>query len=644
MNPEEKSKIDKLNKSLYSRNAPDIRSNRRLHTEEQESTVSTDWQHETETVEPVISQDYKNKTMSFLTKILITSIVFFCVALGIGTYLVLNGQNIVSANNVDITVSGPVSISGGEPTSFDVQVLNQNNIILQDVVFSVDYPAGAVDTQDSLKVLKNTKDTMDNINPGGVGQKTIQAIFYGEENSKKTMNITVEYRVQGSNATFKKSKTVDILIASSPLNISISSYKEVNSGQEFEIAITLQSNSKEVLRNVLLKVVYPFGFKYISSDIKSVTPDNTVWRVGDMPPGVKKVVKIKGSLEAQNNESRNFRFSAGSPVAGSDRLIATEFTSGMLEVAIQRPFMTVEVAVNGDTNTEKFVSNYNTPINVSVNYFNNLSTSIKDAEIKVKLEGSAFDKNGVTVDSGLYRATDSEIVWNPVSLAELRSIEAGGNGKVNFTFIPKDLSTRLKPVTNPSVKFSIDIQGKRTSERDVPENIKLSSSQEVKVMSNLALGGQVLRATGPFTNTGLVPPRVDQQTTYTIVWTVDNTVNNASDVQVRSALPAYVKWLGKISPSTEDVIYDASSGELVWNVGSIGTNTAGTPKRKQLAFQVSLQPTLAQAGQSPVILNSSAVTATDDFTGVSLKSSLGVLKTSSVNEAGVKEDDGKVVK
>jgi hypothetical protein len=644
MNPEEKSKIDKLNKSLYSRNAPDIRSNRRLHLEEKDPTVGTDWQHEAEKSEPLISQNYKEKTMSFFTKILITSIVFFCVALGIGTYLVLNGSNIVSANNVDITVNGPLSVSGGEPVSFEVQISNQNNIKLQDINFSVEYPTGTVDAQDSLKSLKNTREEIDDISPGGIGQKTLKAIFYGEENTKKSMSIVIEYKVQGSNATFKKIKTVDLLIASSPLNISISSFKEVNSGQEFELAVSLQSNSKEVIKNVLLKSVYPFGFNFISSDLKTTSTDNSSWKIGDIPPGGRKVVKIKGSLDAQNDESRNFRFSAGSPVLGSDKLIATEYTSGTQEIAIKKPFMTVGVTMNGDSSNNQFVTNFNVPINVSVEYFNNLQTPITDAEIHVKIDGNALDKTAVTPQSGIFRAVDNEIIWNSLSLENLRSIEAGGSGKVDFTVIPRDLSTRVKAITNPNIKFSVSIQGKRKSEKNVPESITSTATREIKVSSIASIGGAILRNSGPFTNTGSIPPRVDQQTTYTAIWVVDNSVNNLSNVQVQSSLPAYVKWLGKVSPESEDLSYDSSTGQLTWNVGSIGTNTIGTVRRRQVAFQISLNPTISQVGQAPVILNQSTLVAEDDFTGASLKSNLGTLNTRFATEAGFKEGDEKVVK
>ncbi len=644
MNQEDKSKVDNLINSLYSRNTPDIRSNRHLRFKDEDVKVDSDWQHESENLLQPNTQNYKDKTMSFFTKILITSIIFFFIALGIGSYLVFNGSNIVSANNVDIIVNGPVSVSGGSPVNFDVSILNHNNIKLQDISFSVDYPSGTVDANDSTKELKNFKEDIGDIEPGGLEQKSIQAIFYGEENSKKTVVLSIKYHVQGSNSPFTKEKTIDLLISSSPINLSISSFKEINSEQEFEISATLQSNSKEVLKNILLKASYPFGFTFISSDLKPITSDNSLWRIGDIPPGGKKVVKIKGKLEAQNDEIRNFRFSAGSPRISSDKSIGTEYTSDTQEISIKKPFVTLGISLNGDSESREYSATFNNSVNIDINYSNNLPTSIIDGEIRVKISGNAYDKFSVNPLDGLYNSTNNEIVWNSITSTYLRNIEAGGNGRVSFNITPKDLSVGSKKITNPSIKFVVSVQAKRNSETNVPEKVAITASREIKVSSNALIGGQILHNSGSFANTGPIPPRADQQTTYTVVWTVDNTANNISNVQVLSSLPPYVKWLNKISPSSEDITYDNVTGQIAWNVGSVGTYTSGSTKRKQVSFQISLNPTINQINQSPVLVNTSILTATDDFTGQSLKSNLGTLNTRFTTESSFREGDDKVVK
>ncbi len=643
MNLDEKSKIDDLNKSLYSRSAPEIRSKRRLHLHDKPTDIQTDWSHpEEEKKEVMLNEEYKDSTMSFLTKILVTSIIFFLVALGIGTFLVFKGENIVSAKNVDISINGPVSVAGGEPVSFEIQVTNSNNIKLETVDLAVDFPAGTSEAEDSQKELKSFRQLIDDIAPGGVGQKTIKAILYGEENTKKEIKVLVEYRVKGSNAVFQKEKTFDILISSSPLAISVSSYKEVNSNQEFEITAVVNSNSKEVIKNLLLKAVYPFGFTYISSDVAPIADSNT-WRIGDIPPGGKKTIKIKGKLEGQDDEMRVFRFATGAYKTTNDKVIGTEYVSNTQEVSIKKPFMTVNVSVGSDDSNNDYVAPFNKPLRVDVSYFNNLQTPIIDGEVVVKLAGSAYDKLSVSSDEGLYRSINNEIVWNSITTKDLSNIEAGGSGRVSFTITPRDMSTTQKSVTNPDLKFDVSVNGKRNSESNVPEKIVSTAKRNIKISSNVAFGGQTLRTSGPFVNTGSIPPKADQLTTYTIVWTIDNTVNSVNSIEVRSSLPPYVKWMDKISPNDEDVSYDSSRGEVIWNAGSIGTNTAGTSKRKQVSFQLGLDASITQVGSAPILLEQSSLTAIDDFTGETLKSNLGTLNTRFSTDPSFKDGDDRVI-
>lgn len=644
MREEENSKIENLKKSLYSRNAPEIRTKRRLRFSDDDNNINTDWEHEAP--KPILSElnkEYKNNSMSFFTRILLWSFMFFIISVGIGTLLVYKGSNIVSAKNVDISINGPVSISGGEPFNFQVQVSNQNNIKLETVDLAIEYPSGTTDVNDSFKELKNTRELIDDIAPGGVGQKSVSAVLYGEENSKKEIKVSVEYRVKGSNAIFQKIKTFDVLISSSPISINVTAFKEVNSGQEFEMTAVINSNSKEVIKNLLFKAYYPFGYTYISSDIKPLS-DNSTWRIGDIPPGSKKTIKIRGKLDGQDDDLRVFKFSTGAFSVRNEKVIATEFTNNSHEVSIKKPFMTVKVLADGNEENQDYIGSFNQPIRVELPYFNNLQTPIIDGEIRVKLSGSAFDRLSVNTDDGLYNSSEQVIVWNGITNNQLRNIEGGGTGKVSFTIIPRDLSTVQKSISNPFLKIDVSVKGNRNSESNVPESLTSTVSKQVRIPSTASLTGQVMRTKGPFQNTGFIPPKSDQPTTYTIALDVDNTSNTVSNAIVDTSLPPYVQWAGKISPESEDIVYNQADGQIRWNIGNISTYTRGTSKHKQVFFQVIVKPSVTQIDQIPVILNQSQFTAQDDFTGETLKSNLGSLTTSYQGDPSYKEGDGRVTR
>lgn len=647
MTPEDKSQIEELKKSLYSRNAPDIRTKRRMRfgsRQDNASQIPTDWQHPPETPgeEVVLNTEYKNNSMSFFTKFLMGSIIFFVIAMGIGAFLIFNGENIISANNIDITITGPVTVAGGDPVSFGVQVNNKNNIKLQSVDMAVDFPSGTVDPADGSKELKQFRETMDDIASGGIGQKTIKAVLYGEENTKKEITINVSYRVEGSNAVFQKQKTYEVLISSSPLSLSVSAFKEVTSGQEFEVALTVTSNSADIIKNLLLKAIYPFGFTLTSTDVKS-DGNTSTWKIGDLPPHGQKVIKFKGKLEGQDNELRVFRFTTGAQSTKSPGIIGTEYIASTQEISIKKPFISTSISFDNEQGDGDYSTQFNSPVKATVTWFNNLPTAILDGEVHVKLSGNAFDKVSVAPGQGLYRSADNEIVWNRITTADLGSIGAGESGSVEFTFTPRDFSTPLKPVTSPSAALDVSVSGNRVSEANVPENVASSAHRIVKISSQLALSSTLTRGNVPFANTGPIPPKAEKETTYTVNWTVDNTANTVTGAEVRALVPAYVKWLGKISPAGEDVTFDSKSGLIVWRVGNVDSYTVNSGHRRNVSFQISFSPSVAQVGQAPLLVQDTSLTGQDDFTGATLKSGNQSLSTSFSTDPSFKDGDDRVV-
>ncbi len=646
MPPEDKSKIEELKKSLYSRSAPEIRPRRKWQwAKEYIANVKTDWKSEGEdnTEKVILNNKYENHSMSFLNKILFGSIAFFIIALGIGAYLVFNGVNVISANNIDIAISGPINISGGDPLTLNIQVNNKNNIKLENVDLDIEFPAGTVDPDDTSKELKNWKKMMNDIVPGGIGQETVNAIIYGEENSKKEILVNVSYNIKGSNAIFKKQKSYVILINSSPISLSVSSFKEITSGQEFTFDIKLSSNSSEIIKNLLLRANFPFGFTMTSSEVKSVG-NTAIWRIGDIPPKGEKTITFKGKLEGQNDETRVFNFTIGAESVRKANTIGTEYISTSQEISIRKPFITATIALDEDTNNGEYLGIFNSPIRARISWFNNLPTAVIDGEIKVKLSGTAFDKVSITPEQGLYKSADNEIIWNKMTTAELASIGAGESGNVYFSFTPRDFSTPAKLISNPSISLSLNIAGKRISESNVPENILSSSNRLVKISSNISFSSSLTRSSPPFVNTGPIPPQAEKKTTYTVNWIVDNTSSNVRGAEVRSSLPAYVKWTGQISPTKEDITYNSNNGQIVWKIGNVDTYTSSNSRKRQVSFQISFEPSITDVGRSPILVNESVLTAQDEFTGQILNDRSESLMTRFSTDSSFKAGDDIVIK
>lgn len=637
------SRMDKIRESLYSRTGNPIARKRVTHIQkETEENIAEDWEHKDPLEQTVVEQQQRYTThMSFLTKLLIVAFIFFLGSVSVGAYIFFKGGNIVSAENVDIAITAPISISGGDVVSMDIDVINRNNVLLEAVDLIVTFPTGTADPIATTKELKEYRKILPDINPGRSAEHNVQAVIYGQENTSKDINVRVEYRVAGSNAIFRKEKTYSLLLTSSPLGVQVSGPQEVYAGQEVEYAFLITSNSRQDLKSLLLKLTYPTGFSYLSSDIKPVY-DNATWKIGDMTPGSRRVIKIKGVWQGQNEDERVIKASIGTQSARSERLIGTEFVGTQYIVQISKPFLALDISLEGDRSGSDFVGEFNDAVSGEINWFNNLNTAVSQGEIRLKISGNAFDRFSVSADQGIFRSDTSEIVWNTQTNRELISIGAGDGGRVTFRLIPRDFSKLNAPVANPQISLAASAQGNRTSETNVVSTLESTAQRLIKVSSNVSLAGGSYRNEGPFTNTGPFPPKAEQVSTYTIVLKIYNTTNALSNTVLTATLPPYVTWLNKTVPVTDSVTYSKLDGRLVWNIGAVAAYTGTSQAPRELAFQVAIDPSINQIGSAPLLVQDITLSARDSFTGAEVSVERSQISTI-ISDANSRESDTRVV-
>lgn len=641
---DEQNRIEELKKSLYSRTAPDVRTRRKLRFSPTESSVRTNWGDHPEGVEPTtLNKQYEDHSMSFFTKFLIASCVFCVLAVGLGAYLFFNGANLISANNIAIDITGPVSIPGGAPVSFDIQVTNKNNVDLQSADLAIDFPAGATDPKDPTQELKTYRELLGDIPAGGTVHKTVSAIIFGEENLQKQIGANVTYKVKGSTTLFTKKTSYDVLINSSPLLLTATSFQEITSGQEFDMNVSLKSNSTDVLKNVLLKGSYPFGFTFLSSNIKPLS-DSATWKIGDIPPGGERTITIHGKIQGEDSETRVFRFVAGAQSLNDPKVIGTQYMAVDKAMTIQKPFISLAIAIDNNSSPNDYIGQFDQNERVTINWFNNLTTSVSNVSIVATLSGTAYDKTAVQPDQGYFDSANNRIIWNQKTTPELASVAAGQSGTISFGLIPKDKSTPTNPVVNPTVVVTAGVSADRQSGSNVSGELTAAASRTTRVSSNISLTGRIVRTTGPFVNTGVVPPKVEQPTTYTVVWTIDNTSSAVGNARVVATLPPYVKWLKAVSPSSENVTYDENSGTVTWEIGTVAAYTSSATRRREVNFQIAFTPSINQADQSPTLVNQSTLSAIDNFTGAQLQSTQEYLTTRFSTDPSYKEGQATVVR
>ena len=172
---------------------------------------------------------------------------------------------------------------------------------------------------------------------------------------------------------------------------------------------------------------------------------------------------------------------------------------------------------------------------------------------------------------------------------------------------------------NPSINIDISIAGSQSLAGYATEQLTNSSSAFIKIISDVGFSAKAFYYSGPFKNAGLIPPKVEKETSYTISWSVSNTANNISKAIIRSTLPSWMRFMGLVSPVDEDLAYSPSTREIVWNVGRIPKGAGITGAGRSVFFQVAFIPSLSQVGTMPFIINDAFLTGYDDFANVDVR-------------------------
>ena len=97
----------------------------------------------------------------------------------------------------------------------------------------------------------------------------------------------------------------------------------------------------------------------------------------------------------------------------------------------------MSVFINGKEDSAS-VAHAGEMIRIDLMWVNNLSSSIKDAQIELEIKGEAYDQRSVSVTKGAYRSYDNKAVWNSASLKDLASIAPGSSGKAQLGFSVKN--------------------------------------------------------------------------------------------------------------------------------------------------------------------------------------------------------------
>ncbi len=628
--------IEELKKRLYQKGSGTSK-RPRTKLSPRYGEVKTAWEEA-----PVAKKIKRYSNPSLLWKFLIASFVFFVGTLIVAGFIIFQGSNVVSNRNIDLVMRGPASVKAGDETTFQVAVSNRNNVPLERVKLTLTYPDDTRIVSEEAVSANREVFEIGTIRSGQNVNRTARAILFGRENEEREVQAVLEYRIPGSNAFFEKRESIKFVISSPPASINVRTLPEVIAGGEAIIEITAVSNAQTPLSDIVLNATYPLGFNLTGASVEPASGNN-VWRLGSLSPGEERRITLRGTLDGQDQELKTFNFSIGVEDSLRSGRVGDLYSQAMEFVTVKSPFVNVSLVVNNRTLPQSVLSAGET-IRVDVVWENNLPTPVVDAEILVTLDGNIIDEARVNAGNGFYSSGARTISWNRARFAPLTEILPGQRGQTSFTFSTHSLTSAIgAQVLNPEARIGVTLRAIRISPGFAGEQIVSESEHQIRFNSNLQFSSEALHTMGPFENTGSVPPRVNQETTYNIRWSLKNSSNELSNIEVKTVLPPSVRWLGNISPGNESLVYNDSTGELIWRVPRLSPAAGPASGTREVFFHVGLTPSANQIGNPALLTGEMNFSANDNFTGGTISGNQRASDTVLMSDPGVGSDGWSVI-
>lgn len=535
-------------------------------------------------------------------------------------------SGIFNFEGVSVKIEGEKEIKSGDNLKWKVTVSNRNPKDIENASLVFNIP-DAIREKVSLGTIKSREERV----------LEFESVVFGGRGAELTAKAVLEYKPKDASAFFAKDSSFSFSIAQSPVTISLETPAEARAGQEISILVKYFSQSEFPVSDLFAKVDYPRGFEFKESN-PSPSEGNNIWDVGNLEGGQDGQIEIRGVLEETGSVAESFKAAIG--IKKDDSILS--YDEAVSAIAPKSTLLSVEILPQGQEGPYKAV--LGEEINVVLRWRNNLPEKVQDASLEVKTEDDKVDFSSIRVRNGFVSALSKKIVWNSSTYKDFSSVVPGASGVVSFSFkiksniVLNSSSPHPKVVLNALLKPGKLVQGLENSDISGDDEI------EIPISSKIQFSARGLYFASTIPNSGPVPPKVGQETTYTIIWSLANPLNDIKNTVIKTSLPPYINFKEIFAPADANLVFDKKTGTLEWKVGTIPAGTGFSRPAISLSFQVGLIPSENQVGTAPILVNSTDVSGLDSFTEVQLSAKDKEITTDLKGDSALDFNQRKVVK
>lgn len=546
-----------------------------------------------------------------------------------------------SEDRVKVSISGPEKVESGQAVDFELNYQNLNRVSLKNAVLYINYsenfkPLGNL--QFESEGPNSSKYNIGDIGAKKDGKVAFRGKFFGPRDALIYMEVKLEYKSSTFNSRFTAASSSSVFISSSPLMLEVNGPQNAAAGNAVSYVISYQNNGQETFNDLKVKADFPAGFSYSSSE-PLPSQDNNIWYIGSLEAGQRGTVKVNGTLGGTAGEEKVFKASIGEIGAENDFISYGDSES---RVKIIGSPIVISETIN-DKRENVFVNAGETLL-FKIKYRNSGLIGLRDVVLTVELASPVLDFQRLDMRSsgGEFDPQKNIITWRASVVPNFKVLEPGKEGEITFSVPVKNIIP-ISSAEDKNYSFSA-IARMDSPDIPTPEGVNkviASNVVEVKLNSKLAAKVEGFFNDADISNSGSIPLKVGQETTFAMHVKLTNVSNDVTDAKVIITLAPGVKWKDIFLPRDAAVSMNDRTNELVWNVGSLAAGTGIISEPKELIFQVGLTPSQNQIGDYALLLTKGVFSARDSFTGQVLETEIEGKSTNLREDVSV-GDAGKV--
>ena len=525
-------------------------------------------------------------------------------------------RNIYSKDVLKLEILGSEKIMAGEELEYILKYKNNGNARLEELELIFEYPDDILPIgQDSHRIVRELED----LYPGQEEIIYFQGRLFGRKGEVKTAAATLSYRPKSLKAVYESKSTFSTVIEDVPITFAFDLPSKIVADKETKISLNYFSNLDGLFSGLRIKIDYPDDFEFGSSTPEGIEKDE--WSINILNKAEGGRIEVFGKIPDDIGNQKVFNAQLGVWLA--DHFVPLKEITRAVQII--RPQLIITQRINGATN---YIVQPGELLHYEIS-FKNIGDEFFENLFLISEFDGPLDLKTAKVQNGEINASDGSILWDWNDVSKLRFLGPGEEGVLEFW-------VNLQDVWDPSdYRDSVLIN-----------NVSLSQIKEefrTKINSKLEIVQKGFFEDKTFDNSGPLPPRVGEKTTYTITWEVKNHFNDVDNVRVRAVLPSNVELVGNISPQEEQAnfTFDSVSREVLWNVGFLNVGVGVDLPQKSLAFQIELTPSENQRGLVATLINSAKIIGEDKFTQKELEIiSADAIDTTLPHDASVEPEQG----